>query len=54
MRLRKIKLYGNTYIIPLSKIDINDFGLKEGDLVDVEDMLIVKNNKKIKKEVVEK
>ena len=34
-RLRQIKLYGNTYVITLSKIDLQDMKLKEGDSVDI-------------------
>ena len=34
-RLRQIKLYGNTVVITLFKLDLNDLKLKVGDLVDV-------------------
>ena len=43
-RLRQIKLYGNTYIIKLERIDITDLDLKEGDFVDISDL--VKEKKK--------
>jgi hypothetical protein len=39
VRYRKIKMYGNTWVIPLNSIDVKDFNLKLGDEVDIEDML---------------
>jgi hypothetical protein len=47
-RLRTIRQYGNGYIIALMAQDMKDLGLKTGDLVDIEDMVIQKP-KKVKK-----
>ena len=41
-RLRKVKKYGNTFVITLSKVDIKDLKIKEGHFVDIS---------KLKKEV---
>lgn len=38
MRNRKIKKIGNSYFIALAKSDIKDFGLREGDEVDIDDL----------------
>ena len=38
MRKRTIKKYGNTWIIKLEPSDVKDFKLKEGDVVDIEDL----------------
>lgn len=38
MRNRKIKKIGNSYFIHLLPADINDFGLVEGDIVDIDDL----------------
>jgi hypothetical protein len=51
MRKRKITKYGNTWVIKLDTTDINDFGLIEGDIVDIDDLNLlesVKQRKKIK------
>ena len=42
-RIRIIKYYGNTMVIPLMSADIKDFNIKEGEEVDIEDLL--KNRK---------
>ena len=44
MRYRIIKKYGNTFVITLTRSDVKDFCLKEGDEVNIEDM--IKNKKK--------
>lgn len=46
-RLRKVKKWGNTHVIVLTKFDLKDLDLKEGDRVDISD-LVKKNgdNKK--------
>lgn len=44
MRIRKIKKYGNTFVIPLTSMDMKDLGYKEGDEIDIEDLVIL--NKK--------
>jgi len=38
MRKRTIKKYGNTWVIKLETSDVKDFGLVEGDQVDVDDL----------------
>lgn len=38
-RIRVIKYYGNTMVIPLMSADIKDFDIKEGDEIDIEDLL---------------
>ncbi len=47
MRLRPVKLYGNTFVVTLTRSDVKDFELKEGDEVDIDD--IMKNKKRKKK-----
>lgn len=49
-RLRKIKKYGNSWVIPLSSVDIKDFQINVGDQVDVEDLVIIPKKKEEKKE----
>jgi hypothetical protein len=53
MRKREIKKYGNTWIIKLDSTDINDFGLIEGDVVDIDDLVLLEvvNKRTKKKEV---
>jgi hypothetical protein len=49
MRKRKIIKYGNTWVIKLDTTDINDFGLVENDIVDIDDLNlleVVKSRKK--------
>jgi len=46
MRKRIIKQYGNTWVIKLEPTDVIDFGLVEGDKVDIEELLILKETKK--------
>jgi len=41
MRTRKIKKIGGSLFIQLLKADIDDFILKEGDYIDIEDCLKV-------------
>jgi len=45
MRKRKIKKYGNTWVIKLSPVDIDDFGLVEGDKVDIDDLNMIEQKK---------
>ena len=40
VRLREVKKYGTTWIVKLEPIDIEDLGLKVGDKVDIEDVVI--------------
>ena len=46
MRIRVLRKYGNTFVIPLTSIDMKDLELKEGDEIDIEDLVIL--NKKVK------
>lgn len=41
-RLRLIKKYGNSWVISLTSTDITDLNIKEGDMVDIEDMVFKK------------
>lgn len=53
MRKREIKLYGNTWIIKLDSTDVKDYGLVEGDVVDIDDLNlleVVKRRTKKKEE----
>jgi len=34
-RLRQVKMYGNTVVITLFKLDLDDLKLRVGDLVDI-------------------
>jgi hypothetical protein len=42
MRKRTIKKYGNTWVIKLETSDVKDFGLIEGDIVDIDDLNLFK------------
>ena len=46
VRYRQVKKYGNTWIIKLETIDVKDFDLKEGDMVDIEDLVIERRVKR--------
>jgi len=39
MRLREIKKYGNSHMVLLVKSDLFDLNLKEGDAVDIDDLV---------------
>lgn len=43
-RIRSIQKYGNSHVIKLSKIDMIDLVLSEGDFVDISDLIKVKND----------
>lgn len=45
-RIRIIKKYGNTFVIHLKPVDVTDLKIKEGDLVDIEDLIIKKKRQK--------
>jgi antitoxin component of MazEF toxin-antitoxin module len=47
-RYRTIRKYGNTFIIPLTRTDVEDLNLKEGVEIDVED-LVPKQKRREKK-----
>jgi len=50
-RNREIKKIGGSLFIQLLKADVQDFGLVEGDKVDIDDLnLIQEAKKKVKKE----
>ena len=51
MRLRQIKQYGNTWVIKLEPTDMDDFGLVQGEKVDIENLFILHQIKDKKKEV---
>jgi uncharacterized membrane-anchored protein len=42
MRKRTIKKYGDTWIIKLDPADVRDFGLVEGDQVDLDDLQLIR------------
>lgn len=44
-RLREIKKYGDSWIIKLNPIDAKDFDLKEGEEIDIEDMIVKRKRK---------
>lgn len=48
-RFRTIKKYGDTWVIKLNPIDAVDFGLEEGDQIDIEDITILKNKQRRQK-----
>lgn len=48
MRKREIKKYGNTFVIKLSPNDLEDLNLKEGDFVDIEEIIKVKEKARTK------
>ena len=39
VRYRQVKLYGNTYVIALKRTDLEDLGWKEGDEVDIDELI---------------
>ncbi len=45
MRKRKIKKYGGSFCIFLTPADVKDFGLVEGDEVDIDDLNLLKEEK---------
>lgn len=45
MRIRKIKKYGDSYIIRLSPTDIQDFKLEIGDAIDIDNVVFLKKKK---------
>jgi len=49
MRLREIKKYGDSFVIKLFPIDLQDFNLSVGDTVDIEDLVIIKQQKEEKR-----
>ena len=42
MRKRRVQKYGNTWIIKLDTTDVKDFGLVEGDEVDIDDLCLLR------------
>lgn len=52
MKNRKIKKYGNAWIIHLAPVDHKDYNLHEGDMIDLESALLLhieKNKKEVKR-----
>lgn len=49
MRKRKIKKIGGSLFLSLSKSDVKDFGLVEGDEVDIDDLNLLEETKCQKK-----
>lgn len=45
MRKRRIKKVGNSWFIKLDPADVRDFGFVEGDLVDVDDLNLLEQEK---------
>jgi hypothetical protein len=45
-RFREIKKYGDTWIIKLNPIDATDYKLVEGDMVDIEELNLLKEGVK--------
>lgn len=42
MRIRQIKKYGNTFIISLKRMDLEELKLKLGDFVNIDDIYKIK------------
>ena len=49
MRNREVKRYAGMLVIKLNPADEDDLGLKEGTIVDVDDIVIVKPKRSRKK-----
>ena len=49
MRQRKIKKIGNSWFVQLNPVDLTDYEMKEGDIVDIEDCLVIHYNAKKKR-----
>ena len=47
-RQRRIVKKGNSYFIALSMYDMKDFGLVEGDIVDIDDLSLMEEAELIK------
>ena len=45
---KKIKKIGQSLAIIFDKEDISIYGLKEGDVIDIDDMLVQKTQKEVK------
>ena len=41
-RLREVKKWGNSLVVVLSSVDVNDLSINEGDMIDLEDVQVVK------------
>ena len=46
---KKIKKYGNGLVIHFTKEEVELYGLREGDVIELDDMFIQKQNKKKQK-----
>jgi len=47
-RQREVRKIGNSWFIKLNPIDVEDFNLKIGDKLDIEDCLIIDHGRKKK------
>jgi len=45
-RLREIKKWGNSFTVILTSTDVKDLNINEGDMIDVEDIVIKKKGNK--------
>ena len=45
MRKRKVMNYAGMWVIKLAPVDVKDFGLVEGDEVDIDDLNLIKEEK---------
>jgi len=45
-RLREIKKWGGSLIVVFTAPDLLDLGISEGDMIDLEDVVIIKKGKK--------
>lgn len=48
-RLRRVKRYSGVWTIKLEPTDVEDYGLVEGDIVDIEDLNLLKMKRSRKK-----
>ncbi|KKM00534.1 hypothetical protein LCGC14_1803530 [marine sediment metagenome] len=49
-KYRRIKRYAGVWAIKLEPIDVEDYNLQEGDLVDIEEMIKIKKSTKKERE----
>jgi antitoxin component of MazEF toxin-antitoxin module len=45
-RQRKVRQWGNSAVIVLMKADLKDMHINIGDMVDIEDLIILKSTKR--------
>ena len=44
-RYRKVRKWGNSLVILLTKFDVKDFGIEEGDMINIEDCNVKKGKR---------